>query len=316
MALFKKNKENRKKGAETTIGKIIYGFLLFMPLLSIGVRCLYVILNRNAYKSFTGNQKYQTTITLQTYINNNNIPTNSFEVGGVTNYYYDIPILTNLITTNSTAIYGDNRYGAYGFNIQEITITKNNEEFVYNNAFVTFSKNRNQDYDAIIQIYENLYFNTSNSYISKSYDNYCKYYINGLEQTPSYAISNLGNSITNVEFIGYDTKFILTSTQNDLINNSITRFDTNIMLATSTIDNVFEYSIEQTQQSNLYNWAKETGTYTVLYNTTSGLGITNEFIPMLMAYWLIVSVIYFLFDIALILIWAVHKKIHELSEAI
>lgn len=84
----------------------------------------------------------------------------------------------------------------------------------------------------------------------------------------------------------------------------------------SFLDNSWEYGIYKTEESNIYNWAKNTGTYTVLHNTTTLLGITNTFTPMLMAYWLLISVIYFIFDIALILIWAVHKKIHLLVESI
>ena len=46
-----KNKD-LKKGKESTIGKIIYGFLLFMPLLAILSTCLYAIFNKNAYQSY------------------------------------------------------------------------------------------------------------------------------------------------------------------------------------------------------------------------------------------------------------------------
>ena len=87
-------------------------------------------------------------------------------------------------------------------------------------------------------------------------------------------------------------------------------------MAQNKLDNVFTYSIKKVEENELYNWAKTTGTYTVLNNVTTQIGITNTFIPMLMAYWLLISIIYFLYDIALILIWAVHDKIHELKDAI
>ena len=49
----KKTKSNK----ENWIGNIIRGFLLFMPLLAIGVTCAYAIFNKNAYQSY---ENYQT----------------------------------------------------------------------------------------------------------------------------------------------------------------------------------------------------------------------------------------------------------------
>ena len=56
--------------------------------------------------------------------------------------------------------------------------------------------------------------------------------------------------------------------------------------------------------------------YNTLETTCNQLSITTTFIPMLLAYWLIISVIYFLYDIALLLIWSAHDKIHELRDSL
>lgn len=91
---------------------------------------------------------------------------------------------------------------------------------------------------------------------------------------------------------------------------------TYIVTTNGTLDNAFIYGIQKTEDTNLFNWAKTTGTYTVIQNTCNLLGITNTFTPMLLTYWLIISIIYFIYDIALILILIVHKKIHELTDSL
>lgn len=257
MALFKRKDKENKKGSENAIGKIIYGFLLFMPLLSIGARCLYVILNKNANQSYSADQSL-------TYRLIDNQSTLSADV----QYQYQ----TNRDIYNSATL----QY-IYVKDFKTVTSTT-----LPNNItrFRVYYNGNNQSYslevggDTTVYLSYGNYTNPSNLVIN---------FISDREQTNT-------NYLTNIYKFDYSTQ--------------------------QSLDNVFEYSINQTQESTLYNWAKDTGTYTVLHNTTTGIGITNEFIPMLMAYWLIISVIYFLFDIALILIWAVHKKIHELSEAI
>lgn len=256
MALFKRKDKDTKKGGETTIGKIIYGFLLFMPLLSIGARCLYVIFNKNAYQSYS-DYEIQDTITVTT--SNNLLIENR-------DYVWTY-----------TQAFGDNATDFVYFN----SISENILALEPNYTIVAFRLTGNA----------NLMLRDSNNQDHTRFN----YFTND-------------NAIKTFNF-----NYKSTTLPAKLINSGKLLL---INYKKGTMDNVFEYSINQTQESNIYNWAKQTGTYTVLNNTTTGLGITNEFIPMLMAYWLIVSVIYFLFDIALILIWAVHKKIHELSEAI
>ena len=49
---MKSRNKDCKKTHESLIGKIIYGFLLFMPLLAIATTSLYAIFNKNAYQSY------------------------------------------------------------------------------------------------------------------------------------------------------------------------------------------------------------------------------------------------------------------------
>ena len=269
MALFKRKDKDTKKGGETTIGKIIYGFLLFMPLLSIGARCLYVVFNKNAYKSYSN-------------------------FNSETHEYVNVNNFNNLIVGNT--------YKFISNNTGATTITNNNSYMMVENVKIISSSRAITEEQAETITRFGLYLYNNNTLLRFNNDS---------------GIADIAFNSGYAEFTFTYLGLINVNTTNQFENYfDRTIYSNNLTNYGNTLDNVFEYSINQTQESNIYNWAKETGTYTVLYNTTTGLGITNEFIPMLMAYWLIVSVIYFLFDIALILIWAVHKKIHELSEAI
>ena len=72
---MKSKDKTKQKKHESTIGKIIYGFLLFMPLLAIATTCLYAIFNKNAYQSY-GDEYVQESI----QIDANNV--NSLYVNG------------------------------------------------------------------------------------------------------------------------------------------------------------------------------------------------------------------------------------------
>lgn len=66
-----------------------------------------------------------------------------------------------------------------------------------------------------------------------------------------------------------------------------------------SLDNVFEYSIEQLEQSNLFNWTKNTAIYSGVETMTTQLGITNQTIPILLVYWFLLTIIYIIIDIIL-----------------
>lgn len=267
MALFKRKDKDTKKGAESAIGKIIYGFLLFMPLLSIGARCLYVIFNKNAYQSYSA---YDNTPLYETNEVNN---VNDLVVGNI----YNFTIQSNYTNTN---------------------ITYFNASAIYNLSNTYYDLQIEQLQGSTLNLEE-----TANRY---------QFYTNvGYIQLTDY---NGKNQINGQTF-----QFVYKSSFNaDYINQvSIATYIPITQSTTGgTLDNVFEYSINKVENSNLYKWASETGTYTVLNTTCNQLGITNTFIPLLFAYWLLTSVIYFIFDIALILIWMIHNKIHELQESI
>lgn len=264
MALFKRKDKDTKKGAESAIGKIIYGFLLFMPLVSIGARCLYVIFNKNAYQSYAYTKSIQ---------------------------YELVDNQTNLIADND-----------YQFTTNADLILNNNRNFVNFTSVSAISGFTDTEKKQIVQTTRFEYYTNQNGrfiHFSNPSTN-VHYYI-------SFADSN--NVLTRT------LQFAFVTT-NNLDNPYVENISLIQFGEQNYLDNVFEYSINQVENSNLYNWASETGTYTVLNTTCNQLGITNTFIPLLFTYWLITSVIYFIFDIALILIWMIHNKIHELQESI
>ena len=91
---------------------------------------------------------------------------------------------------------------------------------------------------------------------------------------------------------------------------------TTLSYTQAKLSEVFYYAIDRTENSNLFNWSKNNDIYNIMHGACNTLSITNTFIPMLMTYWLLISVIYFLYDIGLMIIIVVHRKIHELQDSI
>lgn len=244
MAFFNKNKQAKeKRKGENLVGKIIYCFLLFAPLLSILGTSAYTIFNKNAYQSYS-----QETV---------DIKANTLQINTNSTYYYNWFNDTTGQTNNTTTL---------------IQIAWCSKELAPGTTQIRFT----------------------NSNGLTQYD------VNG---------NNLG-TIANLNNCSFQVSQNITLAQQPW-------FKTYLLLKdVAPLDNSFEYATTKVENSDLYNWAKNTGTYTVMHSTTQQLGIENTFIPMLMTYWLLISVIYFIYDIALILIWALHRRIHDLGDSI
>lgn len=97
----------------------------------------------------------------------------------------------------------------------------------------------------------------------------------------------------------------------DLIYTGITLIDsytnyskcTNIPKKITTSDeeaknnNLFYEAVDELNNNDLFNWAENTGVYTAINTMTTGLGITETTIPMLLSYWTMITAIYVVFDI-------------------
>lgn len=252
-----------KKAKENIIGKIIYSFILFMPLLTILFTALYATFNKNAYKSYYGE-----TINEKNYIEVNNIQTYVGEA------IYDVD---NTITYSFTD--GTNYFDVENFKSQ-IPDINNNE--------VTK-----------IQMYSAIYQNDYNMWIS-------------LRDNNNNILKNINVANTSTYFTCYIIDYSKQNNSTTLGNfeNYFYKYEYNKL---SYLDNSFDYGLYKAEQNPLFNWSKNTGLYTVLNTTCTTLGINTTFIPFIFAYWLLVSLIYILYDIALVGINIIHNKIHELE---
>lgn len=63
------------------------------------------------------------------------------------------------------------------------------------------------------------------------------------------------------------------------------------------LSNAFYYAVEQIQEQPIFNWVKNTGTYSTVKLVTNGLGTTTQVLPVLVTYWFFITVIYIIIDI-------------------
>lgn len=247
----------QKHGKENTIGKIIYGFLLFIPLFAIGITCAYAIFNKNAYLS-NGNDYIDKTITL------NSSNTNDIYVQG--------QLITFTFEEHSAQW-----NGIFGFS--EISIDLNeifNTELTYN-RFYLYATNTNI-----------IFYDTNG----------------GTHQITA----------SNRTFDSFTYKVDLSvSADKGIYDYGLAQVFT---YKERALTDVFYYSIDKVEQSPLFNWANNTATYSVLENTCTTLGITTTFVPMLLSYWLMISLMYLLYDIALLIIHMAHNRIHDIESSI
>lgn len=255
-----KNKD-LKKSKESTIGKIIYGFLLFMPLLAILITCGYAMFNKNAYQSY-----YATTLNEETYINNNlsNIDNNQI-------YYLN------------TQNYENNTVNAF-------ELYTNDFEVVNNGNLASTQVERFNSYSEIRIYCRN---NNTPEFYGINNDNTYTWITNNSLFVCKFKINNKSGTINNP--LGFYT----------------IEYDN-----MSYISEVFYYSVNKAEESELFNWSKNSIIYTGIHNTCTQLSITNTFIPMLLAYWLIISVIYILYDIILMILIILHNRVHRLQDSL
>jgi len=250
-------KPKDKKMKESTIGKIIYGFLLFMPLMAITITSAYTIFNKNAYQSYANNKEYQFVDNVSDFI--------------VDNYYY-------LNTRN--------------FNIKDTVTPKG----AYNyKIFIS----QYEVLDSSFTIVDNL--NSFGLYIGDNNELSIRFF-----GDTEYTYYNSGTSYLNLKF-----KY-----SNNTLNYNFAYNNLFLEKENESLSNVFYYSVNQVCENSLFNWTQNTFIYTSVETFTTALNINNVFFPLLLSYWMILSVVYIIFDLGLMMLQIVHRKIHELGESI
>lgn len=251
-----------KKHFENIIGKIIYGTLLFMPLLNVLGTSIYAIANKNAYESYYGetiNQQDNILLTTndsfelnQKYIFDSNTYTTTGQVQGayargITFSNFKILSIANFTLNVSEPTF----MGMYIDNNNNLSITLKNDN---NSQIIYFNGNQ-------------LVFEFT--YLSDNFNSNFK----------------TTNTLYKVEYKNY-----------------------------SFLDNAFEYGIYKTENSPYYNWTTETAINDVIHQTTTTLGINNSFVDLLLTYWLLMTIIYVIYDLGLMLIQIAHKKVHKICD--
>lgn len=183
-------------------------------------------------------------------------------------------------------------------NISDIKIGNkylfNSQLGVYND---TTTKNTNVIfYDDITNI--NTQNNNLLGYLEQG-NNFRFYYSN--EPIAIYVYDNqtaIGNIAVNS---GYPLTFEFTIenyNSADLSNNF--SFLKEINLSNNfNLDNVFEYSVNKLENSELFTWTQNTAVYTGVNAMTTSLQIQGTAIPMLITYWFLLTVIYVILDIVI-----------------
>lgn len=260
-----------KKGKESTIGKIIYGFLLFMPLIAI--------LSSIIINTFNMSAKQETEITYK-YETNEVNSGDDLVIGNIYHFNFD-DYITEISTNNTFEL---------DINLVEGLI-----------EFVDFSID---DYITEDYVLQNIRFTFDDTWNYRVYL-FSSTYIYGTFEEQSTLFSNCDVIINN--FLNIDFQYFSKCENIPIESVETHNLDT---------QDIFYKAIEKVEQSNLFNWAENSLIYTGIHNTCTQLSITTTFIPLLLAYWLIISVIYILYDIILMVLIILHNKIHQLQDSL
>ena len=125
--------------------------------------------------------------------------------------------------------------------------------------------------------------------------------------------------ITSVEFynnrknINFNFKYSAIAYEENFINFK-DNFHKLKETQTYNLINTFYYSLEKIEEEPVFNWAKNNEIYTGIKDVCDTLSIKSTFFPLILTYWLIISTIYFIYDIILIIFHILHNYIHKLED--
>lgn len=258
--------EVKHKHLLTDILKVLlFSIIMLVPILSVATRCLYVIVNKNAYQSAE--------ITQTTYDKIQNERQTNSEVLEGYYYYLDNYSFNDMVESIGT--------GLISFDLIK------GQVYNYTNDFPTF-----------LFVEDNFYLNIDFDFTGSDAN------FNG--QPSQYADIDFSDSGAYVQGIVYMKVINLSQTLKEelpfyfeeLLEDQKYYYSYEEVQAT-TLDNVFEYSVNKLNDNALINWTQQTAIYTGVNTMTTQLGITNAVIPMLIVYWFLMTVIYIIIDIVI-----------------
>lgn len=280
----------------------LYAFIMLMPVFFIAGRVAYVTFNKNAKDSYTGIINYDMTLSLNEFKNKNAIAIQNYTLNEQTTYYYEFPIFKDYFYTFNRDNFGTNNRTAYGFNVSTITFeSDNNNIYTYTNSFVCFSRDRNEN-NGVIQIFENNFFNQSNCTLTKAYDAHAVYKKDGVVQTFTHRI----NVKTTYHFNGRDNYLYLTASNEP--QSVLSTILTNLTFSVDSLDNAFEYSVNQLNEVPIFSWAQTSFLVAPFSYITGLFGIASTSpVNTLLSYWLSISIIWLVFDLVMYLPLLIHR---------
>lgn len=214
----------------------LFSILMLAPVISVGVRCGYVMINKNAKDSYseTNVQKIEQIDNAQSYVDT---------------FTYNVkPIQT-----------------AHGTSPKQRFTSISLEDLNANST--QFS----------------IYSNQTGAYLIMFWDD------NNTETERYY----WGNPNGNNDF----NEFYFTKESGENLYNFANVFL--IYETTEKLDNVFNYSVEKLANDQMFKWTENTPVYTGINAMCTQLGITAPAIPIIIAYWLILTCVYIVIDILL-----------------
>ena len=215
------------------------------------------------------------------------------------------------VTCNKNA--KDSYSDSYVKQVNEITALSNvidNETYYVNNINIT------QDYPVYsvgilyksidINVYETFGFSTTLNIVGFQLVRYqnnanafytIPYYLDNdnVLQTGAQNWSGNGRTLTSFTYVADRTL----STANTYWKMTGSTKMYNYVVLHDTLDNAFEYSVNQLTQTPIFNWVQNTAIYTPVNAMTTGLGFdsNNNIVALLLTYWAILTAVYVLFDI-------------------
>lgn len=241
----------------------LYLGILTLPFTAVAIKCGYVLLNKNAY------QNYSTSETIEKAIN----------------------------TTPTSETIENNKY----YNIEfKYTNTLDNEEiFKEQDTYETLELIKilpnvnNQDYD----------YNNINFYKIKA-DFFSVSKPEGATNI-NLTIDDIGETTTSIKALNINilVKILnidnLTETAKSKLKPLTEKeyIYTSEMVEKTNLDNVFYTAIDELSNKSLFEWTKNTIFYNTINNLTTNLKISSDTIPVVLTYWITITLIYIIINL-------------------
>ena len=271
----------------------LYAVLMLLPVAFIGVRCGYVMFNKNAKDSYSGSTTYEINYKYQSNEVNS---INDLIDGNV--YTLNIDYFTSVPIQIATSVDVNH---IINFNNIYLDFNTSEPDEVFFESPIT-----NLDMDSYIVFnFDQGTYNFESLYICIPND--ISYLFQLFDDISSFSF-NLDFIYISEDF-SQDLKDLCFNTNLFHITKSINSYIQSVNIDTSgTLDNVFTYSVNQLNEVPLFSWAQTSFLIEPFSYITGLFGLANTSpINTLLSYWLSISIIWLVFDLVMYLPLLVHR---------